>query len=160
MLTDKQIKHICKTITIFGYDEDDKYQECQIKILLMEQKGECMEEDYLFSSLKNNLIDLAKKINKTTLLNSGLDDVESLVESIKSVDRKIPREQDKVVEIVSDLLDDDMLDSFGLTVLEKKIIRLRSQKYTYKEISEKVEKTPKAVGRILEKVKHRLKGQE
>lgn len=149
---------IASKYNIDGYETQDMVQEGLLAFLIAtktyDDSGNASFKNYASKCAKNRFNDIAKKAQAKSSV------PKSQIVSINSIEDKT----DETQNIEDYVLEREYLKTFikhldsMLNSDEKKVFNMYAEGYSYKEIGEKIETSPKKVDNILQKIKKKLRG--
>ena len=151
----KLIYTLASKYHIDGYDASDLAQECLLAFLIAckaydDSQGASFKS-YAVKCAKNRLSDLIKKVGaRSNVPDSKLVSIDSLngTEADSVEDYLLEREYLRTLFNHIEKL---------LTAEERKVYKMYSQGYSYREIAEETASTPKKIDNILQKIKKKLR---
>lgn len=161
-ITIRYIKLICtiaKKYSAYGYELQDFVQEGLLAFLLASKSyspdGTASFKNYAVKCAKNRFADIVKQAN---------------AQKNVPADKMIPlhcveNEQDSSNNVEDYVLEREYLKTFlkhlssVMTDDESQVFDMYVQGYSYKDIAEKVDMTPKDVDNTLQRIKHKLRNQ-
>ena len=151
----KLIYTIASKYHVDGYGIEDLVQECLLAFLIAcktyDEKQKTSFKSYAVKCAKNRISDLIKKVNaKSSVPDSKLVSIDTLnnAETDSVEDYLMEREYLRTLFNHIEKL---------LTAEERRVYKLYSQGYSYKEIAEETNSTPKKIDNILQKIKKKLR---
>ncbi len=153
----KLIYSLTSKYNIDGYDTQDLAQEGLLSFLIAcksyDEKNGASFKNYAVKCAKNRFNDISKKSKKkSSVPDKNLVDIDSIgnaEDELNVEDYVLEREYLKTMLIHLDNL---------LTPDERKVFKLYAHGYSYNEIAEEIDSTPKNVDNILQKIKRKLRG--
>ncbi len=149
---------IASKYNIDGYETQDMVQEGLLAFLIAtktyDESGNASFKNYASKCAKNRFNDIAKKSKSKSAV------PKSQIVSIHSIEDKT----DEAQNIEDYVLEREYLKTFikhldsMLNSNEKKVFNMYAKGYSYKEIADKIDSTPKKVDNILQKIKKKLRG--
>ena len=154
----KLLYSIASKYNIDGYETQDMVQEGLLAFLIAtktyDEKSGASFKNYASKCAKNRFNDIAKKsLAKSAVPKSKIVSIDSLGEKT-----------DDTQNIEDYVLEREYLKTFikhldsMLSYEEKKVFNMYAEGYSYKEIADEINTTPKKVDNILQKIKRKLRG--
>jgi RNA polymerase sporulation-specific sigma factor len=156
----KLIYSLASKYTIDNYDTQDLVQEGLLAFLIAcntyDDKSGASFKNYAVKCSKNRYTDLIKKSKaKSAVPNSKIVPMETISDKT-----------DEAQNVEDHVLEREYLKTFiqhlnaMLTVDERKVFNMYAEGYSYKEIAEQLDTTPKKIDNILQKIKRKLRGND
>ena len=153
----KLIYSLASKYNIDGYDVQDIAQEGLLAFLIAcksyDEQGGASFKNYAVKCAKNRFNDLSKKSKKKSSVPDknlvGLESIEGAEDELSVEDYVLEREYLKTMLKHLDNL---------LSIDERKVFKMYAHGYSYNEIAEEIQTTPKNVDNILQKIKRKLRG--
>lgn len=154
----KLIYSLASNYKVDGYDTQDLVQEGLLSFLIAcssyDEKSGASFKNYSVKCAKNRYTDLIKKSkSKSAVPNSQLVSMDAISDKT-----------DDAQNVEDHVLEREYLKTFlkhlysMLTSDERRVFDMYAEGYSYKEIAETLETTPKKVDNILQKIKRKLRG--
>lgn len=153
----KLIFSLASKYKIDGYDTEDLAQEGLLAFLIAcksyDEQGGASFKNYAVKCAKNRFNDLSKKSKKKSSVPDSklveLDKIGNTEDELNVEEYVLEKEYLKTMLTHLDNL---------LNIDERKVFRMYAHGYSYNEIAEEIDSTPKNVDNILQKIKRKLRG--